>query len=276
MIRPITFDKQFVKSQDDAHIRNTLLSGGIGISKGCEMTYTSEHITISSGYFCAFGRWVAIEGEEVIEIGAMTQSPTVRCALVYTIDLTQANTDEEFLQGKFEILKNSNRYPPLRQEDLDNGGEVYQLEFARFSQALNGIHLFMHTIGSIIPSIPIATQYRQPIISPIPLPPSWGEIKLTQDYIIDSEDSITLFARLETPYTGGGDYLSFKDAGFRLQDTPTTFMLPCLPQPGASQVLAMRRFHIRNNFLASALTETIPAGTIFINGLQLLKEKSHD
>lgn len=148
MVRPISFDKQYVKSQDDAHIRNVLLGGGKGVTLGCEITHTSSNITIASGYFCAFGRWLKVEGEEVIGLGEIT-SEKQYCRLVYTIDLSQANTEEKFTQGKFEIVKDSTNYPVLRQENLDDGGEIYQLEFAQFVQYPAGVEEFTVKIKNI-------------------------------------------------------------------------------------------------------------------------------
>jgi len=152
LIRPITFHLQMVKSEDDAHIRNVLMSGESGTTKGCNITHTSDNITISNGYFCAFGRWVAIDGEENIGIDGIS-SGIRYCILVYTIDLSRINTEEGFSQGKFEIVKADNDYPALIKENLDDGGEVYQLEFARFIQTLTGITEFDITIENIVASM---------------------------------------------------------------------------------------------------------------------------
>lgn len=151
LIRAISFDKQYIKAEDDAHIRNVLLNRVAGATQGCDISHTANNITVHEGYFCVYGRWIKIEGSETIPIDEITTGLQY-CLLVYTIDLTQANTDDAFNQGYFEIKKNASEYPQLTQEDLDDDGDIYQLPFAKFVQKVEGIDEFTKILKTIEPN----------------------------------------------------------------------------------------------------------------------------
>jgi len=139
MIRGITFDKQLMKSQDHAHEVNYYYQGDIGITKGCTVAKNvDENLVVSSGYFLVKGRLVAVDGSEIVTVPSVA-SGTLYSILVFEIDLTQANTLTEFNQGSFKIVSDSVSYPTLTQQDLDNGGTLYQFEFVRFENTVGGI-----------------------------------------------------------------------------------------------------------------------------------------
>lgn len=145
----ITFDRCNVTSANDAHYHWTFLNKTNGVTKGCAVTSTSNTITIGKGYFIIFGRFVQITGDEIITPEAVTTGTAYR-RLVYEIDLTKTNTDTEFNQGYFKVLSSANTtYPALTQQDLDNGGTVYQMPFARFTQSVGGISNFVSELTMI-------------------------------------------------------------------------------------------------------------------------------
>lgn len=145
----ITFDRCNVTSANDAHYHWTFLNKTNGVTKGCAVTSTSNTITIGKGYFIIFGRFVQITGDEIITPEAVTTGTAYR-RLVYEIDLTKTNTDTEFNQGYFKVLSSANTtYPTLTQHDLDNGGTVYQMPFARFTQSVGGISNFVSELTMI-------------------------------------------------------------------------------------------------------------------------------
>lgn len=150
-IRGITFSKQSVSSNDDAHINRILLSGGDGVTRGCKMTHGTDDIFISEGYFLIAGRLVEIPSSETVSTPVIS-SGTSYCRLVFEIDLSKSNTNTEFLQGAFKVTKSTTGTPVLTQEDLENGGNVYQLPFAKFTKTASGIQNFvseLKTIGSV-------------------------------------------------------------------------------------------------------------------------------
>ena len=146
--RGITFSKQAVSSNDDAHIYKILLNGRKGKTKGCKMTFGTDDIYVSEGYFWAANRLISIPSTETISTPVIT-SGVAYCRLVFEIDLTKINTNTEFNQGYFKIISSTTAYPDLTQEDLDNGGNVYQLPFAKFIKNVSGINSFVSELESI-------------------------------------------------------------------------------------------------------------------------------
>lgn len=150
-VRGITFSKQTVSSNDDAHIYEILLNGRKGKTKGCKMTFGTDDIYISNGYFFAANRLIEVSSNETVSTPVVT-SGTTYCRLVFEVDLTKLNTNSEFNQGSFKVLTSTADYPGIIQEDLANGGNVYQLPFARFTKTINGIATFvseLETVGYI-------------------------------------------------------------------------------------------------------------------------------
>lgn len=147
-IRGITYSKQTVTSNDDAHVYNTLLGGKKGRTKGCKMTYGTDDIYISEGYFFAANRLNEISSVETVATPVVS-SGTTYCRLVFEIDLSKTNTSSAFNQGYFKILSSTTDYPGVTQEDLENGGNVYQLPFAKFTKTVAGIGSFASELAAI-------------------------------------------------------------------------------------------------------------------------------
>lgn len=147
-IRGITFSKQAVSSSDDAHIYKVLLNGKDGRTKGCKITHGTDDIYVSEGYFFAANRLISIYATEIIGTPVVS-SGTYYCRLVFEIDLSKINSNTEFKQGAFKIISNTTDYPVLTQEDLENGGNVYQMPFAKFTKNISGIGSFVSELESI-------------------------------------------------------------------------------------------------------------------------------
>ena len=146
-VRGITFSKQIVSSNDDAHIYGVLLNGRNGRTKGCKMTFGTDDIYISEGYFLAASRLIEISSIETIATPIV--ATTTYCRLVFELDMSKANTNSEFTQGYFKILTSASDYPGIVQEDIENGGNVYQLPFARFIKTVNGISSFVSDLETV-------------------------------------------------------------------------------------------------------------------------------
>lgn len=139
MIRGITFDKQLMSSADHAHEVNYYFGGDMGVTKGCTVTENVDgDLAVTEGYFLIKGRLVNVVGTEIVAVPSVP-SGTMYSILVFEIDLTQVNTTSAFNQGEFKIVSNASAYPTLIQQDLDNGGDVYQFEFVRFENSVSGI-----------------------------------------------------------------------------------------------------------------------------------------
>ena len=147
-VRGITFSKQTVTSNDDAHVYEILLNGRKGKTKGCKMTFGTDDIYISKGCFFAADRLLEIPSTETVSTPVVT-SGTTYCRLVFEIDLAKTNTNSAFNQGYFKILSSTAGYPEINQEDLENGGNVYQLPFAKFTKTINGIASFVSELEAV-------------------------------------------------------------------------------------------------------------------------------
>lgn len=128
MLRGHVFKFQTFEDKAFAHFINTFLQGNMGVTKGCELSNTSNSVSIGAGYFCVMGRFLEILGSETIE--NITNSGYY--TLVCEIDLTKINTKTDLNQAVIKVIKNTSGYVTLQQEDLFDGGNIYQFEFARF------------------------------------------------------------------------------------------------------------------------------------------------
>lgn len=137
MIRGITFADQLTTSDDFAHLQNKWFNGVSGVTKGCAVTADADNVYVAPGYFLIAGRLVRIVGTETIPSEVVEVAK--KCILVFEIDLSKTNSTTVFNQGYFKVLSNVDEYPTLIQEDLDNGGAVYQMEFARFVKTTTSI-----------------------------------------------------------------------------------------------------------------------------------------
>lgn len=147
MIRGITFADQLTTSDDFAHLQYKWFNSADGSTTGCKVTADADNLYVGAGYFLIRGRLVRIVGTETIASDVV--SAKTYCKLVFEIDLSKVNTTTIFTQGYFKIISSTSGYPKLTQEDLDNGGLVYQLEFARFVKTTTSITEFKSTIPSI-------------------------------------------------------------------------------------------------------------------------------
>ena len=157
-IRGITFSKQAVSSNDDSHIYKVLLGGRKGRTKGCKMTYDANDVYISEGYFFASNRLIEISSMESVA-SPVVSAGTIYCRLVFEIDLSKSNTTESFDQGYFKILSSTTNYPEITQNDLEDGGNIYHLPFAKFTKTINGIANFVSELESIGSASDLETVY---------------------------------------------------------------------------------------------------------------------
>lgn len=144
MLKGHVFYKQYFGNQIFALFINTFLNGKNGISNGyensMELSYNNTDVTIDTGAICIQGRFLEEDTSTTLDAGTDDNY----CKLVLEIDLSQINTELEFNQASFKILKNSIDYPELTQEDIINNPTtgIYQYELARFTTSINGIDNF--------------------------------------------------------------------------------------------------------------------------------------
>lgn len=138
MVKGETFNLQLFESEAFRHFINVFTNKQSGVTLGCQVTKDTQNITIGQGYFF-------IQGGLLRETtGTQNEIPSDAgyYKLVYEIDLSKTNTKDQFNQGSYKFVKSLGDYPSLTQEDLDNGGTIYQLPFAQFRITEQGLQDF--------------------------------------------------------------------------------------------------------------------------------------
>lgn len=143
MLKGHVFSKQLFGNPIFALFINTFLNGTNGVSdnykNGMKVTYSESTVTIQSGAVCVQGRF--LEEDTSFSISAGTS--TAFCKLVIEIDLDKTNTESEFNQGSYKIVKGTSNYPNLTQTNIvKNNSGKYQYELARFKTGTSGITNF--------------------------------------------------------------------------------------------------------------------------------------
>ena len=144
MLKGQVFKEQIFENQIFAVFINTFLNGKNGIIDGYKNSMAvsagNNSVTVQSGVICIQGRF--LEEDTYTTLPVTTE--TAYCSLVVEINLDNINTDIDFTQGYYKILKNANNYPVLTQDDIVNTNSgIYQYELARFKTSLNGISDFI-------------------------------------------------------------------------------------------------------------------------------------
>ena len=140
MLKGHVFAGQIFENQIFALFINTFLNGRNGISnnykEGMPVTYANNTIHIGSGAVCIQGRF--LEEDTGRDITADTDNQY--CSLVIEVNLDESNTDSNFLQADYKIIKNASTYPVLTRNNIvKNNSGVYQYELARFRTSSSGI-----------------------------------------------------------------------------------------------------------------------------------------
>ena len=140
MLKGHVFSKQLFGNPIFALFINTFLNGTNGVSNnyknGMQVTYNENIVTIQNGAACIQGRFLEEDTSSSISAG----TSTAFCKLVIEIDLDKTNTESEFNQGVYKIVKGTSSYPVLTQTNIvKNNSGKYQYELARFKTGANGI-----------------------------------------------------------------------------------------------------------------------------------------
>ena len=143
MLKGHVFSKQLFGNPIFALFINTFLNGKNGVSNnyknGMALSYSGNNITIQSGAVCIQGRFLEEDTASTISAGTVAAF----CKLVIEIDLSKTNTEVDFQQGAYKVIKSASAYPNLTQTNIvKNNAGVYQYELARFRTNSNGISDF--------------------------------------------------------------------------------------------------------------------------------------
>ncbi len=143
MLVGYTFNGKKYPAEDFAEFQKAMLNNSYGIFKGFELSNTDNTITIEKGLAVLNGRTVANLGSETIEIEEL-QTGELFCNLILEINLSIESIENDTIVS-FKILSNASNYSNLVQEDINESGEIFQFELARFKNTATGINDFEDT-----------------------------------------------------------------------------------------------------------------------------------
>jgi hypothetical protein len=128
MINGITFDLRNVSAKDDARVREKTLSNGI--LHGCALTHSGKNLTVGVGHFMAAGREIEVSQAETVASDTTEANGYGR--LRFVIDLSVEPSETIFTQFRWEwdYQAANTGWPALVQEDINGGGEEYEIAFA--------------------------------------------------------------------------------------------------------------------------------------------------
>ena len=141
MIRGYVFPNQLASNEVDSMVFRKMLDNNDGVMNGMNLSTTATSITVGDGNMMIAGRPVGVVGGETIAVG----TDVAFCKLVMEVDLSKTATVSEFSQAALKIIKSTTAYPEVTQNDMDNGGTIYQVELAQFKTGLNGLSEFTDT-----------------------------------------------------------------------------------------------------------------------------------
>lgn len=145
MIRGHVFQNQVFSNDAFALYMDFLLNKKSGVIKGCEISNTNNTVSISEGYIWIKGRPIQIIGTET----KIVDVDSSYCKFVCEIDLSKENTITELNQVNVRIIKSVMEYPTLIQEDLTDGGSIFQFPLAQFKTVNGNISEFKSLITKI-------------------------------------------------------------------------------------------------------------------------------
>ena len=131
----ITFDAASVSSKMDADINHFLTSGVNGIFYGilgrCQASVSNNYISFQNGYVQVYGRRIFVESGTKISVSLDGS------AYGYVIIKIDLGNNVITLEKK----EASSAYPSLTQNDLMNGGLIYEFPLCRYTKTSSSISL---------------------------------------------------------------------------------------------------------------------------------------
>ena len=134
-IQKITFDAASVSSKMDADINHFLTSNKNGIFYGilgrCHASVSNNYISFQAGYAQVYGRRIYVESGTKISVSL---DGSAYGYVIIKIDLGNNTITLEKKEA-------SSAYPSLTQNDLMNGGLIYEFPLCRYTKTSSSITL---------------------------------------------------------------------------------------------------------------------------------------
>ena len=134
-IQKITFDAASVSSKMDADINHFLTSGVNGIFYGilgrCQASVSNNYISFQNGYVQVYGRRIFVESGTKISVSLDGSA--------YRIGVIKNDLGNKTIS--LDKKEASSAYPTLVQNDLMNGGLIYEFPLCRYTKTSSSITL---------------------------------------------------------------------------------------------------------------------------------------
>jgi hypothetical protein len=131
----ITFDSASVTSKQDADCNHFLANSQngkiLGLGSGVNVSTSNNYIYLSSGYVQVYGRRVYVEANTRIAV-ALDSSAYGYIFISFNLGNNTVSLSKR---------ESSGNYPILTQEDLSNGGLLYELPVARYTKTTSSLIL---------------------------------------------------------------------------------------------------------------------------------------
>ena len=156
----LILDQRNNTSKNWRNILAEIMEDGI-FRDGCEITFTSNSITVGGGYFIQRGAVIENDGAETIPITPTLTNGYVR--LICRVDLTKEATETGPGQVEWATdFSATSTFPALVQEDILQAGSVYEIEVAvlqitsgnitAITRKLGGAAIDAEKLGGQLPS----------------------------------------------------------------------------------------------------------------------------
>lgn len=141
----LILDQRNNTSKNWRNILAEIMEDGI-FRDGCEITFTSNSITVGGGYFIQRGAVIENDGAETIPITPTLTNGYVR--LICRVDLTKEATETGPGQVEWATdFSATSTFPALVQEDILQAGSVYEIEVAVLQITSGNVTAITRKIG---------------------------------------------------------------------------------------------------------------------------------
>ena len=142
-IKGVIYSNQAVSAAEHALLFRKFISDGI--LYGCGISYRFNTCTISSGAFVLAGRLTEIQGSEDVVVEGTSGYARIKGV----IDLTQKAEKKIFQQFYFDVdyAQTADGFTALVQEDVNNNGQRYEVEWAVLTLSASGISSIVRSIS---------------------------------------------------------------------------------------------------------------------------------
>ena len=206
-IQKITFDAASVSSKMDADINHFLTSGVSGIFYGilgrCQASVSNNYISFQNGYVQVYGRRIFVESGTKISVSLDGSA--------YGYVIIKINLGDNSIS--LEKKEASSAYPTLTQNDLMNGGLIYEFPLCRYTKTSSSITLDSNYDPPYIKNDQTkinekGTEVRNNISSSYgPLWDAWSSLSYGSCYVFTGITSLNAYDGIISVYVGGTNVL---------------------------------------------------------------------